>query len=201
MPSKDEVREALRAVIDPSCGARSSSSTWCARSRSTITGRGGRDRGRSPPPAARSATTSRTASPSGAHAGGRDRSQVDFDVLSDQQKSSLSAEAGRGRSRGPRRGEQHHPASPRARAAWASPRSPRTSPRRSPPRASGWACSTPTCGLLHPAHARLGAQRPKVSAERKILPLDAHSTSVMSIGFFVEEDSPVVWRGPMLHRR
>ena len=47
---------------------------------------------------------------------------------------------------------------------------------------------------------RAGGQRPKVSGERKILPLEAHATSVMSIGFFVEEDSPVVWRGPMLHK-
>src|SRR5205823_10650186 len=55
-------------------------------------------------------------------------------------------------------------------------------------------------GYSVPRMLGLGAQRPKVSAERKILPLDAHSTSVMSIGFFVEEDSPVVWRGPMLHK-
>ena len=28
----------------------------------------------------------------------------------------------------------------------------------------------------------------------------AHGVKVMSIGFFVEEDSAVVWRGPMLHK-
>jgi ATP-binding protein involved in chromosome partitioning len=39
-----------------------------------------------------------------------------------------------------------------------------------------------------------------VSAERKIVPLEAHGVKVMSIGFFVEEDSAVVWRGPMLHK-
>src|SRR5438093_6284225 len=55
-------------------------------------------------------------------------------------------------------------------------------------------------GYSLPRMMGLGAQRPKVSAERKILPLEAHATSVMSIGFFVEEDSPVVWRGPMLHK-
>jgi ATP-binding protein involved in chromosome partitioning len=42
--------------------------------------------------------------------------------------------------------------------------------------------------------------RPPVSAERKIVPLQAHGISVMSIGFFVEEDAAVVWRGPMLHK-
>jgi ATP-binding protein involved in chromosome partitioning len=42
--------------------------------------------------------------------------------------------------------------------------------------------------------------RPPVSPQRKILPLEAHGVKVMSIGFFVEEDSAVVWRGPMLHK-
>jgi ATP-binding protein involved in chromosome partitioning len=42
--------------------------------------------------------------------------------------------------------------------------------------------------------------RPHVSAQRKIVPLEAHGVKVMSIGFFVEEDSAVVWRGPMLHK-
>jgi ATP-binding protein involved in chromosome partitioning len=43
--------------------------------------------------------------------------------------------------------------------------------------------------------------RPEVNAERKILPLDAASgVKVMSIGFFVEENAAVVWRGPMLHK-
>jgi ATP-binding protein involved in chromosome partitioning len=42
--------------------------------------------------------------------------------------------------------------------------------------------------------------RPPVSPERKIIPLEGHGVKVMSIGFFVEEDSAVVWRGPMLHK-
>jgi ATP-binding protein involved in chromosome partitioning len=46
----------------------------------------------------------------------------------------------------------------------------------------------------------LGGDRPPVSPQRKILPLEAHGVKVMSIGFFVEEDSAVVWRGPMLHK-
>jgi len=45
------------------------------------------------------------------------------------------------------------------------------------------------------------AGRPPVSPQRKILPLQAAGgVKVMSIGFFVEEDSAVVWRGPMLHK-
>ena len=43
--------------------------------------------------------------------------------------------------------------------------------------------------------------KPEVSAERKILPLDSPSgVKVISIGFFVEENAAVVWRGPMLHK-
>jgi ATP-binding protein involved in chromosome partitioning len=42
--------------------------------------------------------------------------------------------------------------------------------------------------------------RPPVSPQRKIMPLDGHGVKVMSIGFFVEEDAAVVWRGPMLHK-
>src|SRR5258708_1442773 len=43
--------------------------------------------------------------------------------------------------------------------------------------------------------------KPEVNGERKILPLDgAAGVKVMSIGFFVEENSAVVWRGPRLHK-
>ncbi|HEY1690382.1 MAG TPA: Mrp/NBP35 family ATP-binding protein [Solirubrobacteraceae bacterium] len=55
-------------------------------------------------------------------------------------------------------------------------------------------------GYSIPRMYGLGATRPPVSAERKILPLEAHGVKVMSIGFFVEEDAAVVWRGPMLHK-
>jgi ATP-binding protein involved in chromosome partitioning len=55
-------------------------------------------------------------------------------------------------------------------------------------------------GYSIPRMLGLGAERPKVSAERKIVPLEAHGIGVMSIGFFLEEDAAVVWRGPMLHK-
>jgi ATP-binding protein involved in chromosome partitioning len=55
-------------------------------------------------------------------------------------------------------------------------------------------------GYSIPRMLGLGADRPKVSPQRKILPMQAHGISVMSIGFFVEEDAAVVWRGPMLHK-
>jgi ATP-binding protein involved in chromosome partitioning len=55
-------------------------------------------------------------------------------------------------------------------------------------------------GYSIPRMLGLGGQRPKVSPERKILPLEAHGLKVISIGFFIKEDDAVVWRGPMLHK-
>jgi ATP-binding protein involved in chromosome partitioning len=55
-------------------------------------------------------------------------------------------------------------------------------------------------GYSQPRMFGLGAGRPKVNAERKIIPHEAHGIKVMSIGFFLEEDAAVVWRGPMLHK-
>jgi ATP-binding protein involved in chromosome partitioning len=56
-------------------------------------------------------------------------------------------------------------------------------------------------GYSQPRMLGLGGERPRVNAERKLVPLIAHEgISVMSIGFFVEQDAAVVWRGPMLHK-
>jgi ATP-binding protein involved in chromosome partitioning len=56
-------------------------------------------------------------------------------------------------------------------------------------------------GYSQPRMLGLGAQRPKIDDQRKIIPPEAHDgIRVMSIGFFVEEDAAVVWRGPMLHK-
>jgi ATP-binding protein involved in chromosome partitioning len=44
-------------------------------------------------------------------------------------------------------------------------------------------------------------QRPDVNAERKIIPpVGPAGIKVMSIGFFLETNAAVVWRGPMLHK-
>jgi ATP-binding protein involved in chromosome partitioning len=56
-------------------------------------------------------------------------------------------------------------------------------------------------GYSQPRMLGVGAQRPKVSGDRKLIPIEAHDgIKVMSIGFFVEQDAAVVWRGPMLHK-
>ncbi len=45
----------------------------------------------------------------------------------------------------------------------------------------------------------IGARgRPSMVANR-IVPVEAYGVKVMSIGFFVKEGDPVIWRGPMIH--
>jgi ATP-binding protein involved in chromosome partitioning len=56
-------------------------------------------------------------------------------------------------------------------------------------------------GYSQPRMLGVGAERPKVNEERKLIPIAAlEGITVMSIGFFVEQDAAVVWRGPMLHK-
>ncbi len=55
-------------------------------------------------------------------------------------------------------------------------------------------------GYSIPRMFGLGGDRPPISPERKILPMESCGVKVMSIGFFVAEDAAVVWRGPMLHK-
>jgi len=55
-------------------------------------------------------------------------------------------------------------------------------------------------GYSIPRMFGLGNERPQVSGERKILPPVVAGIKIMSIGFFLEEDAAVVWRGPMLHK-
>jgi ATP-binding protein involved in chromosome partitioning len=39
-----------------------------------------------------------------------------------------------------------------------------------------------------------------VAFNNMIMPLEAHGVKVISMGFFVPEETPVIWRGPMLHK-
>jgi ATP-binding protein involved in chromosome partitioning len=41
--------------------------------------------------------------------------------------------------------------------------------------------------------------RPEIGADDMIQPPVAHGIKVMSMGFFVEPEAPVIWRGPMVH--
>ena len=55
-------------------------------------------------------------------------------------------------------------------------------------------------GFSVPKMIGLGDAAPTILDEGFILPPVRHGVKVISIGFFVEEDQPVMWRGPMLHK-
>ena len=46
----------------------------------------------------------------------------------------------------------------------------------------------------------LGVDRAPVVLDQMLLPPEAHGVRCISIGFFADEDQPVIWRGPMLHK-
>ncbi len=46
----------------------------------------------------------------------------------------------------------------------------------------------------------MGITHDPVVIDDQIVPPVAHGVKVISIGFFVEENQPVMWRGPMLHK-
>jgi ATP-binding protein involved in chromosome partitioning len=46
----------------------------------------------------------------------------------------------------------------------------------------------------------LGVQRPPVVLDGMLVPPEVHGVRCISMGFFAEEDQPVIWRGPMLHK-
>ncbi|HZT92816.1 MAG TPA: Mrp/NBP35 family ATP-binding protein [Gaiellaceae bacterium] len=46
----------------------------------------------------------------------------------------------------------------------------------------------------------LGIRQKPVVVDRMIVPPVAHDLKLMSIGFFLDDNQPVMWRGPMLHR-
>lgn len=41
-------------------------------------------------------------------------------------------------------------------------------------------------------------ERPQVSPNEKLIPLESHGVRLMSMGFLLEGDTPVIWRGPMI---
>jgi ATP-binding protein involved in chromosome partitioning len=46
----------------------------------------------------------------------------------------------------------------------------------------------------------LGIQQKPVLVDKMIVPPVRHDLKLMSIGFFLDDNQPVMWRGPMLHR-
>ncbi|MGI9245703.1 MAG: iron-sulfur cluster carrier protein ApbC [Steroidobacteraceae bacterium] len=53
-------------------------------------------------------------------------------------------------------------------------------------------------GPSQPRMMGLQGERPTSRDGRRIQPLEAYGVKVMSIGFLIEEEQPMVWRGPMV---
>jgi ATP-binding protein involved in chromosome partitioning len=49
-----------------------------------------------------------------------------------------------------------------------------------------------------PKMLALEGQRPEVLPGDRIVPIEAHGLRTMSIGFLLDDESPVIWRGPMV---
>ena len=45
-----------------------------------------------------------------------------------------------------------------------------------------------------------GVRRSPIAMYEKMFPVQAHGVRLMSLGFLVEDEEPIVWRGPMLHK-
>jgi len=45
----------------------------------------------------------------------------------------------------------------------------------------------------------MGAEKPPSQRDNKLLPAESHGVKLMSMGYLVPEDQPIVWRGPMIH--
>jgi ATP-binding protein involved in chromosome partitioning len=52
----------------------------------------------------------------------------------------------------------------------------------------------------HSVPGMLGTTARPTQVEKMIMPPAAHGVKVISIGMFTKDNTPVVWRGPMLHR-
>ena len=46
----------------------------------------------------------------------------------------------------------------------------------------------------------LGVEHPPTVIDGMLVPPETHGVRCISMGFFAEEDTPVIWRGPMLHK-
>ncbi len=128
--------------------------------------------------------------------------QVGFDVLSESEKSGLQQKLGRGKLPEGALAQVKNVICV-ASGKGGVGKSTMTSNLAAALAAEGQSAGALDCDVYGYSIPRmLGVNRkPDVSPERKIIPVPSPSgVKVMSIGFFVEENAAVVWRGPMLHK-
>jgi ATP-binding protein involved in chromosome partitioning len=65
--------------------------------------------------------------------------------------------------------------------------------------AQGWKVGLLDADIYGPSAPRLFGLHEKPKVENgKLIPLEAYGVKIMSMGFLVEENTPMVWRGPMV---
>ncbi len=50
-----------------------------------------------------------------------------------------------------------------------------------------------------PKMVGLGFEQPRMASNKKLTPFEVYGVKVMSMGFLADPNTPVIWRGPMLH--
>ncbi|MGB0873560.1 MAG: P-loop NTPase [Solirubrobacterales bacterium] len=202
MPSEEEIRESLRTVIDPEL-RRSIVELGMVRS-VDIKPDGVVDIviSLTTPGCPVRSHFQQAVSESAARLDGIEVVNVGFDVLSDGEKNDLKAKLGRG-------------ALPEGALAQVSNvicvgsgkggvgKSTMTANLAAALALEGHKVAVVDCDVYGYSIPRmLGVQeRPQVNDKQKILPVEAAGgLKVMSIGFFIEENAAVVWRGAMLHK-
>ncbi len=202
MPSEEEIRESLRTVIDPEL-RRSIVELGMVRS-VDIKADGVVDIviSLTTPGCPVRSHFQQAVSESAARLDGIEVVNVGFDVLSDGEKNDLKAKLGRG-------------ALPEGALAQVSNvicvgsgkggvgKSTMTANLAAALALEGHKVAVVDCDVYGYSIPRmLGVQeRPQVNDKQKILPVEAAGgLKVMSIGFFIEENAAVVWRGAMLHK-
>ncbi len=58
--------------------------------------------------------------------------------------------------------------------------------------------SVPLMLGVGPQGGQAGGRGPAVAGDRQIRPAESYGIKTISIGFFLEEETPVIWRGPMV---
>ena len=67
----------------------------------------------------------------------------------------------------------------------------------------GWAAGILDGDVYGPSIPRLTGtlnQKPELGEDKKLIPIRRYGLSLISMGHLVEEESPLVWRGPMLFK-
>ncbi len=41
-------------------------------------------------------------------------------------------------------------------------------------------------------------QMPEIDEDKKLIPLESHGVKIMSVGFMLDEETPLIWRGPLV---